>query len=117
MTFGFSLTWPASVRCTGWLGRFRETPKKNLRKSQNSSCIHVARGYIAPMNEIAANKIKTLLEIKTANYRATGDSHPEVAAQFAVEAIVRMVMGQPKHIQQLLDEEIEDALKAGRAAA
>jgi len=69
------------------------------------------------MNEIAANKINTLLEIKTANYRATGDSHPEVAAQFAVEAIVRMVMGQPKHIQQLLDEEIEDALKAGRAVA
>ena len=70
-----------------------------------------------PMNEIAANKIKTLMEIKTANYRAAGDSHPEVAAQFAVEAIVRMVMGQPKHIQQLLDEEIEDAIKAGRVAA
>jgi len=69
------------------------------------------------MNEIAANKIKTLMEIKTANYRATGDSHPEVAAQFAVEAIVRMVMGQPKHIQQLLDEEIEDAIKAGRVTA
>lgn len=69
------------------------------------------------MNEIAANKVKQLMEIKLANYRAMGDSHPEVAAQYAVEAIVRMVMGQPKYIIQLLDEEIEDAIKAGKAIA
>lgn len=61
MTPGLPMTWPASVRCTGWLGRFRETPKKNLQKSQNSSCIRVARGYIKPMKanqliELAAAK-------------------------------------------------------------
>lgn len=55
MTPGFSLTWPASVRCTGWLGRFRETPKKNLQKSQNSSCNRVTRGYSAHMTTNKAN--------------------------------------------------------------
>ena len=72
------------------------------------------------MNEITAitaNKIKTLLKLKTANYRAYGVGNPEVAAQYAVEAIVKMVMHQPKYVQQLLDEEIEDAIKDGKEMA
>lgn len=59
-----------------------------------------------------AQQVKTLLQIKTSNYRAAGDSHPEIAAQFAVEGILNMYKTQAQYIEQLLDEEIEDAMKA-----
>lgn len=65
-----------------------------------------------PMN---ITKIAKLLEIKTTNYKADGNMHPEVAAQFAVEAVLHMIKGQPQYAEQLLDEEIEDAIKAGQA--
>lgn len=61
-----------------------------------------------------AQQIKTLFDIKVTNYRASGDSHPEAAAQFAVEGIMAMYRSQPEHLEQLLNEEIEDAIKAGR---
>ena len=64
-----------------------------------------------------AQQLKTLFEIKAANYRASGDSRPEVAAQFAVEGIMAMYRTQPQHLEQLLNEEIEDAIKAGRRLA
>lgn len=41
--------------------------------------------------------------------------HPEVAAQFALEFTIRLIKGQPQYADQLLDEEIEDAIKAGKA--
>ncbi len=59
------------------------------------------------------DKLARLLEIKTANYRANNDPHPEAAAAFAMEHVVRLINGQPKYAEQLLNEEIEDALKAG----
>jgi len=61
------------------------------------------------------NKIAKLLKIKTANYKMDGNMHPEVAAQFAVEAILHMIKGQPQYAEQLIDEEIEDAIKAGQS--
>lgn len=66
------------------------------------------------MTTTTAQKIKQLLEIKTVNYRASGEWKPEVAAQFAVEGIMNMYRTQPQYIDQLLDEEIEDAIKAGK---
>jgi hypothetical protein len=68
------------------------------------------------MNTTTAQKVKQLLAIKTENYRARGDWRPEVAAQFAVEGILSMYRTQPQYIDQLLDEEIEDAIKAGKQA-
>jgi hypothetical protein len=64
-----------------------------------------------------AQQLKTLVDIKAANYRASGDSYPEVAARFAVEGIVAMYRTQPQHLEQLLNEEIEDAIKAGQRLA
>ena len=58
-----------------------------------------------------AQQIQTLYQIKLENYRAAGEYKPEIAAQFAVEGIVAMYRNQPQHINQLLDEEIEDAQK------
>jgi len=63
-----------------------------------------------------AQKVKQLLAIKTENYRLSGEWKPEVAAQFAVEGILSMYRAQPQYIDQLLDEEIEDAIKAGKQA-
>ena len=63
-----------------------------------------------------AQQLKTLFQVKAANYRAAGDSHPEVAAQFAVEGIMAMYKTQPQYLEQLLNEEIEDAMKAGQMA-
>jgi hypothetical protein len=61
------------------------------------------------------NKLQTLLQIKTENCRLRGPClHPEIAAQFAVESVLTLLKGQPQYAEQLLDEEIEDALKAGR---
>jgi hypothetical protein len=68
------------------------------------------------MNSNTTAKVKTLLAIKTANYRAAGESHPEVAAQNAVEGILNAFKSQMKYIDQLLNEEIEDSIKAGKAA-
>ena len=66
------------------------------------------------MNATTMQKVKQLMEIKTENYRASGEYKPEVAAQFAVEGILNMYRAQPQYIDQLLDEEIEDAIKAGK---
>jgi len=66
-------------------------------------------------NQSTTQRVQQLLEVKTANYRANGEPKPEVAAQFAVEGIMAMYRNQPQYIDQLLDEEIEDAIKAGAA--
>ena len=66
------------------------------------------------MNATTMQKVKQLLAIKTENYRASGECKPEVAAQFAVEGILNMYRDQPQYIDQLLDEEIEDAINAGK---
>ena len=68
------------------------------------------------MNATSAQQVMRLLEIKTENYRALGEWKPEVAAQFAVEAILSMYRSQAQYINQLLDEEIEDSIKAGKQA-
>jgi hypothetical protein len=57
-------------------------------------------------------KIKQLGEIILANYTAAQNYDPAFATQCAMELILKMVMGQPHYIDQLLDEEIEDNLKA-----
>lgn len=66
------------------------------------------------MNATTMQKVKKLLEIKTENYRARGEYKPEVAAQFAVEGILAMYKTQMAAIDQLLDWEIEDAIKAAQ---
>ena len=58
--------------------------------------------------------LKTLLAQKVANYTASKNNHPEVAAQHAVEHIMSMYKNQPQYIEQLLTEEIEDAVKASK---
>jgi hypothetical protein len=68
------------------------------------------------MNNTTAAKVKTLFNAIAANYRARGDAHPEVAAKFQVELALRVALSQPKFTDQLLDEEIADTLKAGKAA-
>jgi len=65
-------------------------------------------------NMTTAQQLKALFDVKLANYRAMGNSHPEVAAQFAVEGIMSMYKGETKYLEQLLNEEIEDAIKAGK---
>ena len=64
------------------------------------------------MNALTANKIKTLLAVITANYRASGHWKPELAAQTIVEVILNQYKSQAAHLDQLLDEEIEDAQRA-----
>jgi len=68
------------------------------------------------MNATTAQQVKQLLAIKTENYRARGDWKPEIAAQFTVEAILSECRSQPQYINQLLAEEIEDSIKAGKQA-
>jgi hypothetical protein len=63
------------------------------------------------------DQLKTLNEIITAHYRAVGDGHPEVAAQFAVEGIIAMYKTQPQHLEGLLNYEIEDWLKLAKITA
>jgi hypothetical protein len=67
------------------------------------------------MNSNTAAKVKTLFNAIAANYRARGDAYPEVAAKFQLELALQVALSQPKFTDQLLDEEIEDTLKAGMA--
>lgn len=62
-----------------------------------------------------AEQLKELYESKLANYREAGQYHPEVAAQFAVDHIFGMYKND-KYINQLLEAEIEDSIKAGEIA-
>ena len=55
--------------------------------------------------------LKTLLEFKTQKYKIQRDSHPEVAAKFDVDAFLNLFKNQMIHIDQLIDEEIEDTKK------
>ena len=57
-------------------------------------------------------KINQLSEIILANYTAAKDYNPAFATFCAMEMILKMVFSQPHFIDQLLDEEIEDNLKA-----
>lgn len=57
------------------------------------------------------NKLITLFEVKTEKYKAQGDSHPEAAAKFDVEGFLNLLKNQMIHIDQLIDEEIEDTRK------
>ena len=59
--------------------------------------------------------IAKLFEIKMANFKMDGNMHPEIAAQFAVEAVLHMIRGQPQFAEQLISEEIEDDIKAGQS--
>lgn len=63
------------------------------------------------MNNIEL-KINILIESKTEKYKKQGCSHPESAAKFDVEGILNRYKNQTMHINQLLDEEIEDTRKA-----
>lgn len=67
---------------------------------------------MAVLTASVAKKIQTLFGVKLDNYKKAGDPHPEVAAQFAVDGILHMYKGD-KYIDQLLGEEIEDAIRAG----
>ena len=69
------------------------------------------------MNATTAQRINKLLAIKTENYRARGEYDPVAAAQFAVHDILNMYKTQMDGIDQLLDWEIEDAIKAGAELA
>lgn len=62
-------------------------------------------------------RIKKLHAVKLANAIARKEYNPAVSAQFAVEGILAMYRTQMDHIDALLDEEIEDAEKAGRQFA
>ena len=74
-------------------------------------------GYIAPMNATTKAKVERLHSIILANYTASGNYDPAFATKCAMELILKMAFGQPKYTDQLLDEEIEDNLKAGKAVA
>ena len=62
-------------------------------------------------------KIAKLHSIILANYTAAKNYNPEFAAQCAMELILKIAMNQPKPewCDQILDEEIEDNLKAANA--
>jgi hypothetical protein len=64
------------------------------------------------MSSTTQAKIKQLNEIILANYTAAGESHPAFATQCKMEYYVKLVMGQPTYADQLLEELIEDNLKA-----
>jgi hypothetical protein len=64
-----------------------------------------------------SEKIKTLLEIKERRYVAAKDLHPKLAASYAVTDILNNYRTQQEHLGQLLDMEIEDALKYERQTA
>ena len=64
------------------------------------------------MSDTAQNKIKRLSEIILSNYIAAGNYDPAFATACAMESILKLVFSQPNHTDQLLDEEIEDNLKA-----
>ena len=58
------------------------------------------------------NKIAALYEAQLAKYTKAGASNPQLAAQFAVADILNMYKTQMQYIDELLDQEIEDTLKA-----
>jgi len=45
------------------------TPKKNIQKAKNSSCIHVATGYTAPMKETQTQTLLRNAEQALKSYR------------------------------------------------
>ena len=71
------------------------------------------------MNETTKAKVERLHSIILANYNAAGNYAPEFAAQCAMELILKLALNQlkPEWTDQILDEEIEDNLKAGKAVA
>ena len=68
------------------------------------------------MTNATKSKIERLHGIILQNYKAAGNYDPAFAAECAMKLILKTVLGQPKHTDQLLNEEIEDNLKAGKEA-
>lgn len=55
-----------------------------------------------------AEKIAKVKELNLTKYTKRGVPHAEFAAAYATEDFINMAKQQPKHFEQLLDEEIED---------
>lgn len=64
------------------------------------------------MSNTTQAKIKQLSEIILANYTAARESHPSFATQCKMEYYIKLIMEQPTYTDQLLEEFIEDNLKA-----
>jgi hypothetical protein len=79
------------IRSSAWLGRFRETSKKNLQKSQNSSCIRVTIGYIEHMTNELTNKLSkmSIEEVADIAARMNADSRDE--AGIVLEAALEVL--------------------------
>lgn len=71
-----------AVSCIRLLGRFRETPKKNLKKDENSSCIHVTRGYIERMKANALKSMETGMKNVASRMVAAENNFVEVLMNF-----------------------------------
>lgn len=80
-------------------------------------CVQSARVWhcYGMTNETKA-KVEKLHGIILENYKAAGNYNPAFAAKCAMDLILKMVFSQPKHVNQLLDEEIEDNLKVRNAS-
>jgi len=82
----------ARLRSLHWLfGRFRETPKNNLKKDENSSCLHVTRGHIERMTNELTNKLSkmSLEEVADIAARMNADSRDE--AGIVLEAAIEVL--------------------------
>ena len=68
------------------------------------------------MTKSAEKKIAQLFELKQEKYTKQGLPNAKAAAGYAVIDILNMLKGQEQYLDQLLDEEIEDAIKALKVA-
>ncbi len=71
------------------------------------------------MSTATKSKIDRLQAIILANYTAAKNYDPAFATQCAMEMILRLALNQtkPEWCDQILDEEIEDNIKLGKAIA
>ena len=53
-----------------------------------------------------SDKISHLAKLIEARYRTTNNPHPELAAKFQMELVMKTIKGQEQYAEQLIDEEI-----------
>jgi hypothetical protein len=62
-------------------------------------------------------QIKKLYNLMLQNQIMRGAYNPEVAARFQMDLFLNTIKGQEQYAEQLIQDEIEDVIKAGNALA
>lgn len=82
---------------------FERRPKKNLQKSQNSSCINVTRGYIERMTTNQSNAATTKTFLASTDAKTRNEILANIASHYGITSAEAFAEVTDEEAEHLLD--------------